>query len=597
MGQKKHDFSGWATKNDLKCSDGRTIKAGAFKHADQTKVPLVWQHQHNDPETVLGHVMLQNQNEGVRALGFFNDTPRGQHARMAVEHGDVNALSIFANNLTEQGKNVLHGDIKEVSLVLAGANPGALIDDVLLRHADDTYEKVDGEAIVFTGEALEHADAGDEGDDDEELTHAEGEGETVADVIDTMNDKQKNALNYLVGEALASKSGEAKHTSTDPADPNSISHSQEENNMSTSRNVFENNGENATSKRPTLSHDQIKTVIETAEKTGSLREAFLQHGSDFLAHAGTFGINDIDILFPEAHVINNTPEFIKRRTEWVNGVLNGVRRSPFSKIKTLSADITHDEARALGYIKGTLKKEEFFGLKSRKTGPTTIYKKQKLDRDDIIDVTTLDVVAWVKQEMRIMLDEEIAGAILVGDGRDAENPDKIKNPISSVDGDGIRAIATEDPFYAPVLSLDTTAPEFSQDDVVDQVIRTRALYEGSGNPVFYTSSDTIIDLMLQKDSLGHRLYKTEQELAAAMRVSRFVEIPQVILNRAPGVLGIIVNLADYTVGADKGGQLAMFDDFDIDFNQYKYLMETRISGALTKYRSAIIIKDSSVVVP
>ena len=597
MGQKKHDFSGWATKNDLKCSDGRTIKAGAFKHADQTKVPLVWQHQHNDPETVLGHVMLQNVDDGVRALGFFNDTPRGQHARMAVEHGDVNALSIYANNLREQGKNVLHGDIKEVSLVLAGANPGALIDDILIRHSDDTYEKVDGEVLVFTGENIElaHSDDDNDGDNDEDLAHAEGEGETVADIFATMNEKQQNVTAFLVAEALAGNSGEAKQSSTDPNDPNAIAHSQEENEMS--RNVFEQNGDSAAAKRPTLSHDQIQQLFKTGEKVGSLKEAFLQHGSDFLAHAGTFGINDIDILFPEAHVINNTPEFIKRRTEWVNGVLNGVRRSPFSKIKTLSADITHDEARALGYIKGTLKKEEFFGLKSRKTGPTTIYKKQKLDRDDIIDVTTLDVVAWVKQEMRIMLDEEIAGAILVGDGRAADNPDKIKNPMSAVDGDGIRAIATEDEFYAPVLELDTTAPEFSQDDVVDQVIRTRALYEGSGNPVFYTSSDTIIDLMLQKDTLGHRLYKTEAELAAAMRVSRFVEIPQVILNRAPGVLGIIVNLADYTVGADKGGQLAMFDDFDIDFNQYKYLMETRISGALTKYRSAIIIKDSSVVVP
>lgn len=590
------DFSGYATRNDLKCSDGRVIKSGAFKHHDQQKVPLVWQHQYDEVSNVLGYALLQHREDGVYAQGYFNDNEPGQMAKKMVQHGDITALSIFANNLTEKNKQVSHGNIREVSLVLSGANPGALIDYVNLQHADGS-DVEDGEAIIYMDLGLEHSDDPDDQGDTmtDTIEHAEDDGKTVKEVFDSLNEEQKNVVYFMIGEALSGESDDSDSSlQQSDTDSETLSHSQEDTTMT--RNVFEQNGATGAQK-PTLSHDQLSTILGAAEKTGSLKEAFLQHGGDFLEHAGTFGINDIDVLFPDHKAITNTPEFIKRRTEWVDGVLNGVRKSPFTRIKSLSADITHEEARARGYIKGNLKKEEFFGLKSRKTGPTTVYKKQKLDRDDILDITDLDVVAWLKQEMRLMLDEELAGAILVGDGRDVASEDKIKNPRSSVDGDGIRAISTDDPFYAPVLEVDKTDPDFTPDTIVEQVVRARALYEGSGNPVFYTSSDTIIDLLLIKDTLGRRLYATEQELASAMRVSRFVELPQAILDRDPGLVGVIVNLADYTLGADKGGNIAMFEDFDIDYNQNKYLIETRVSGTLTKHRSAIVLREPAVVTP
>jgi hypothetical protein len=572
------DFSGYASKAGLRCSDGRTILAHAFKEQDGMKVPLVWQHMHNDPENVLGHAYLENREDGVYAYGFFNEQPQAQIAKGLVKHGDIEALSIYANKLIQKGADVLHGAIKEVSLVLAGANPGAFIDNVNLAHGD-SYTELEDEAIIYSGLNLEHQDiTPNEGEtvaetpavEETVVEHAAGSEMTVKDVFDSMTEEQQNVVYFMIGEALNQSGSESMAQSDEDESDETLQHDQEGSIMT--RNVFEQNG--SSREKATLSHDDLQSIMADAQKSGSFKEAFL-------AHAVTYGIDNIDYLFPDAKNISNTPDFVKRRTEWVSSVINGCRKSPFSRIKSMSADITADEARAKGYIKGSLKKEEFFAISRRVTTPTTIYKKQKLDRDDMIDITDLDVVAWLKAEMRLMLDEEIARAILIGDGREVDDEDKINES-------NIRPIAWDDEFYAHPVSV---AANLSGDAIVEAILRARTNYKGTGTPTFYTTESVLTDLLLIKDKMGRRLYPTEAELASALRVSSIVAVE--VMETVTDLIGIIVNLADYTVGADNGGNVSMFDDFDIDYNQYKYLIEGRMSGTLTKPKSALVVKRES----
>ena len=583
------DFSGYATKNGLKCSDGRTIMAGAFKHNDKQKVPLVWQHQHNDPNNILGHALLENRDDGVYTFGFFNSTPAGKNAKTLVKHGDIEALSIFANNLTQQGANVTHGDIKEVSLVLSGANPGAFIDNINLLHGDGHETELDDEAVIYTGLTLEHENIEEQGEivvtqTTDTVEHADEK--TVKDVFDSLTEEQKNVVYFMIGEALESAGAESvaqddvnngeflAHIGT------TIGSSIKEGFNEMSRNVFEQNGHTPSQENPTLTHAQMHTIVSDAQRLGSLKESFLEHAAEY-------GIDDIDFLFPDAKTLTNTPDFIARRMEWVTHVLNGVRKSPFSRVKSVAADITADEARAKGYVKGNLKKDEVIKLLKRVTGPKTIYKKQKLDRDDIVDITGLDVVAWLKAEMRVLLDEEIAGAILVGDGRESDDEDKI-------DEDHIRPIAFDVDMYNTTVALDGTP---TSAETVEAIIRASENLKGSGTPNYYTTQSKLTDLLLDKDTLGRRYYNNKTELADAIGVGQIVVVEAML--RAPDVVGILVNLADYTVGADQGGEINMFDDFDIDYNQQKYLIETRISGALTKPKAAVTITGSAgtVVTP
>lgn len=608
MGDRTPDFSGWATKNDLVCSDGRTIMSNAFKHMDKVTVPLVWNHQHNDPENVLGHAVLENRAFGVYTYGFFNETPRGLHMKASVKHKDVTALSIYANNLSERrtgsGKQVYHGDIKEVSLVLAGANPGALIENINLVHGDQ-FETLEEEAIIYTGLELEHSDMPDKENDmgeqnnedvvDEVITHAtdtKTEDKTLQEIFDGFSAEEKEVVYYLLESALEGKTSEdVKHDglaldedskSAILAHFDSKIDTIKEGFTDMTRNLFEQNGSTKTADtQKTLSHSTITAIMNDAKSNGSLKDAFI-------AHAGTeYGIEDIDFLFPDAKTLSNSPELLSRRTEWVTKVLNETKHSPFSRIKSVVADITADEARAKGYVKGNLKKDEIIKLLKRVTTPTTVYKKQKLDRDDIIDITDLDVVAWLKAEMRLMLDEEIARAILVGDGRESDDEDKI-------DEDHLRPIAYDVDMYAEKISLPSNV---SPSDFEEGILRGRTKYKGSGTPTMFTTDEYLTDLILQKDTTGRRIHASQVELAAALRVSEIVVVE--VMEDTPEILAIIVNLADYTIGADRGGAISMFDDFDIDYNQYKYLIETRISGALTKPKSALVIRRAAgnVVVP
>ena len=572
---EKFDFSGWATKANLKCSDGRTIMKDAFKHNDGQTVPLVWNHQHNDPNEVLGHALLENREEGVYAYCSLNDTETGKTAKLLVQHGDVVALSIYANQLKQNMNNVIHGNIREVSLVLAGANPGASIDSIIM-HGEESQE----EAVIFTGEDITLAHAEDETSDEETITHADKEdkeekmeenkkmeeNETVADVFNTLSEKQKTVVYAMIGQALEDASNKNKNDESEGGDE-TMKH-----------NVFDQNDQN---NENVLSHDAMETIINDGKRYGSLKESFL-------AHADEYGITNIDYLFPEAQTLNKTPEFIQREMGWVQKVMNGTHHSPFSRIKSVFADITEDEARARGYMKGNLKKEEVFSLLKRTTTPTTIYKKQKLDRDDVVDITDLDVVAWLKSEMRMMLDEEIARAILVGDGRLSSSDDKINES-------NIRPIYNDEELYT-IQATVTVASNATADEkakaMIRAAIKARKDYRGSGSPTFFTTEDVLTDALLLEDTMGHRLYKNAGEVADAMRVKEIVTVP--VMENVKGknggdLLGIIVNLADYNVGADKGGAVNMFDDFDIDYNQQKYLIETRCSGALTKPKSAIAI--------
>lgn len=600
------DFSGYATKAGLRCSDGRIIMPDAFKHEDGARVPLVWQHGHNDPSNILGHAILEARPDGIYAYGFFNDTEAGQNTKALVAHKDITMLSIYANQLIEKGKNVLHGAIREVSLVLSGANPGALIDNVSIAHSDGDIEILDDEAIIYTGLPLEHENfmhAEENSDDEtvqdvydamsqkqkdvvafligaalEEVTSQGGEVEqsamtedaTVQDVYDSMTQQQKDVLHYMVGAALEEATGNVSHN--DEAGNSAITHT-EGNEMT--RNVFEQDGR-TTSPAHTLSHSDIQGIVADAMKTGSLKDAVESYA---LAH----GIDNIDVLFPDAKAIQDRPEWISRRTEWVSSVLGATRKSPFSRIKTLSADLTYDEARAKGYIKGTVKKEEFFGVAKRVTTPTTIYKKQKLDRDDMIDITDFDVVSWLKAEMRVMLDEELARAVLFGDGRDVADPDKIGETY-------IRPVAHDDPFYTVRVPVDLNDAGASPRDVIDAIVLSRRFYKGTGLPTFYTTESWIGQMMVLKDGDEHRLYRTVDEIAAEMRVAAIV--PCEVLESDPLIVGVLVNLNDYVLGADRGGDVSLFDDFDIDYNQYKYLIETRVSGALVKAKSAMVVVNT-----
>ena len=568
------DFSGYATKAGLKCSDGKTIMPDAFKHQDNVTVPLVWQHGHSDAGNVLGHAILENREDGVYAYGFFNDTAQGKNARTLVEHGDIDSLSIYANQLIEKTKQVFHGIIREVSLVLAGANPGAKIDYVAISHSDGDVEVLEDEAIIYSGITIEHDGLDEDETSDEELSHEDGK--TVKDVYDALTDEQKNVVHYMIGVALEEATS-AEHSDNDES---SLTH-QEGTEMT--RNVFEQNGVNDTTTGVTLSHDAIKEIAKNAVEFGSLKAAVEGYA---LSH----GIEDIELLFPDAKNVTTTPEFDKRRTEWVSRVLNGTKHLPYSRIKSMSADLTQDEARAKGYIKGNLKKEEFFGLKSRKTTPTTIYKKQKLDRDDMIDITDFDVVVWLKAEMRLMLEEELARAILIGDGREIDDDDKIRDPQAASDGAGIRSIANDHELYAPKVYLNLDDANSDYNEVVDAVIAARSMYKGSGNPTFYTSTEVVTKMLMIRDGLKRRMYRTVAELAAELRVADIVEVE--VFENEPDLVGIMVNLADYAVGTDKGGETNFFDDFDIDYNQYKYLYEARPSGALTKIRSALVFKKT-----
>ena len=650
---KTYDFCGWATKANLLCSDGRVIRKDAFMECDGTKVPLVWNHAHNRPEEVLGHALLENREDGVYAYCSFNDSDSAQHAKLLVQHGDINQLSIYANKLKHQGCNVIHGVIREVSLVLAGANPGAYIESVMM-HGDDTSE----EGHIFTGEdfdyvaplTLEHADKtensnksekGEEKvaeetkkpetkdesektvaevfatlneeqkkavyviigqaiedaseEDEKEVKHSDEESkkdgeetdeteETVADVFNTFNENQKKVVYALIGQALEEKGGAED-------EDEEVKHSENEDLEGGETDMKHNVFENETNNQEFLSHADMEGIMADAKRKGSLKEAWDEYS---LAH----GITDIEMLFPEAQATDAVPGFIKRDDNWVNDVMGAVHHTPFSRIKSVFADITEADARAKGYIKGNLKVEEVFSLLKRVTTPTTVYKKQKLDRDDIIDITDFDVVAWLKAEMRMMLEEEIARAVLVGDGRSASSNDKINEQ-------NIRPIWTDDDVYTVKATINVAAD--ASDDVkaksfIKATIKSRKNYKGSGNPVMFMSEDMLTNCLLLEDANGRVIYDTIDKLATALRVKKIVPVPVMEnLTRVVGantheLAGIYVNMKDYNIGADKGGAVNMFDDFDIDYNQQKYLIETRCSGALTVPFSAVAIEFVSATV-
>ena len=564
---KNYDFSGWATKNNLRCSDGRTILRDAFKHNDGQTVPLVWNHQHNDPLNVLGHALLENRESGVYAYCKFNDTEAGKNAKMLVEHGDVTALSIYANQLKQKGGNVEHGVIREVSLVLAGANPGAFIDSIL-RHG----EASDEEGVIYTGEMLvlfhaEEQNQNEKKEEDEKV--ANGKEKTVQDVVDSMTEEQKNVLYALVGQALEGNNVEHSEINYNGGD-DEMKH-----------NVFEQ--ENVKGANDTLTHAEMEVILRDAKRYGSLKESCLQHGIEHIDEPG--------YLFPEFKNLNREPDFVGRDMGWVGKVMSGVHRTPFSRIKSLQADIREEDARALGYMKGDLKKEEVFTLLKRTTDPQTVYKKQKLHRDDVLDITDFDVVAFVKKEMRMMLEEEIARAILVGDGRLPDDDYKIMDTH-------IRSIANEEALYAihhNVVVEDKSDTEAKAKAMIREALRARKDYKGSGEPTLFCSESVLTEMLLLEDANGRVIYDSVAKLATAMRVKEIVTVPVMEgaqnLAKTKNVLGIIVNLRDYNVGADKGGQVSMFEDFDIDYNAQKYLIETRCSGALIKPFSAIVLEE------
>ena len=555
---EKYDFSGWATRNDIKCSDGRTIRKNAFKDNDGQTVPLVWNHSHNDPANVLGHALLENRDQGVYAYCTFNNSELGQTAKELVEHGDVTSLSIYANKLKQNGGDVIHGAIREVSLVLAGANPGAYIDSVMVHG-----EESDEEAVIFTGEniSLSHAENEPQPEEKIEEEKTMAKEKTVQDVFNELTEEQKQVVYALIGQALEDAQDE-----------------EDEGDYEMKQNVFDNDEMNSGN---VLSHSDMMDIISDAKRYGSMKDSFL-------AHTQNYGIENVDFLFPDPENVNVPPTFIERDMGWVQKVMSGVHHTPFSRIKSMFADITADEARAKGYIKGNLKKEEVFTLLKRTTTPTTIYKKQKMDRDDVVDITDFDVIAWLKKEMRLMLDEEIARAILVGDGRLSSSDDKINET-------NVRPILTDEDLYTVKANITVASNATGSEKAkafIDEVIRSRKDYKGSGNPTLFTTEDMVTECLLLEDSMGHKLYKSEAELATTLRVKEIVtvEVMEGVKDKnSHEVAGIIVNLADYNVGADKGGAVNMFDDFDIDYNQQKYLIETRCSGALIKPYSAIAL--------
>ena len=607
--KKKFDFSGYATKVGVKCSDGRTILQDAFAHMDGKTVPLVYQHLHNDPKNILGHAVLENRADGVYAYCSLNDTDSGVTAKSLIQHGDISALSIYANSLVQKSSNVIHGVIREVSLVLSGANPEAYIDNLAFEHSDGSIVNDDTEAIISVG-ALSHdaldipedSEASEETEETEEtITHADEEKKTpedkktVGDVFDTLNEEQKTVVYAMIAQAL---DGDEEEEEADDV----AKHSNIKGDETMKRNIFDSEANDQPGR---LTRDDLRGIFNDARQSQStLKNAFLAHGyesiidaladyehqDEVLAHAGTYGINDIGYLFPDAKTTTNTPSFLKRDTEWVSKVFGAAKHVPFSRIKTVIADITAEEARARGYVTGKKKLDEVITLLKRTTDPQTVYKKQKLDRDDIVDITDFDVVVWLRMEMRMMLEEEIARAQLVGDGRVSSSDDKIKE-------DKIRPIATDDSLYTIEVQIPADA---TVSEMIDQVILGRKQYKGTGTPTFFTTPDVNGDMLLLKDTTGRRIYNTEADLAAGLRAREIIEVPVmenkvVILTPAESaveglqkrLVGVSVNMSDYSLGADKGGSIAMFDDFDIDFNQYKYLIETRCSGALTMPHSAI----------
>ena len=591
------DFTGWATKYNKLCSDGRTILDGAFAHNDQATVPLMWQHQHDKAQNVLGHAVLESRKDGMYARGYFNETETAQVAKELLRHGDITSLSVYANHLKQQNRNVLHGDIKELSLVMAGANPEAYIDYVNLQHSDDEPD----EATIYSGELLVHAD-----DKDEPVAETDTKTDrTVQEVLDTFDEDQMDVMRYLLEAALDEASEEdedddddVEHSDVDNSESvepdENLTHSatNQEGSSIMSRNVFDQTSPTPKAGGATLTHDQFQTIVSSAKKLGgSFKEAFLAHQEEFgiseadvLQHAD-YGIQNIDILFPEARATSSTPDFISRNTVWATTFLSRTKKLPFSRIKSVFADITADEARARGYITGKMKKDEVFGLLRRTTSPTTIYKKNKLDRDNMVDITDMDVVVWLKTEMRYMLNEEIARAALLGDGRETSDEDHVADPAGQNDGTGIRSIANDHEMYAHVVYV----PEVLTDGaLVERVLRSWEHYRGSGNTSFYTTDGVIVDMLLEKDKVGRRLYATEDELAAVLRTKRLVSCE--VMKAYPEIVGIIVDEVDYSFGTNRGGDITLFDDFDIDYNQFKYLMETRLSGGLTVPKSAIVLK-------
>lgn len=581
---KKYDFAGWASRNDLRCSDGRIIRRNAFKVNDGQKVPLVWNHGHDNPSGVLGHAVLENRDEGVYAYCSFNNTRSGQDAKEQVLHGDVNALSIWANNVQQNGNEVIHGTIREVSLVLAGANPGAHIESVFAHG--EPMDEYDEEGVFYSGCDIVIAHADDpksKKDDSKDDNDDNDDDETVLDVFETLSEKQKKAVAFIIQDVIEnSKSG--KNDDDEDEEDDDVKH-----------NAFDEEYETTV-----LSHAEVERILDDAKRLGSLKAAVNANIEDgVLTHAidttgmtvgigeSTYGFNDPDMLFPEYKNMNTTPEFISREMTWVQKVMSAVHHTPFSRIKSQYANITEDEARARGYIKGKQKKTEVFTILKRTTSPTTVYKFQKMDRDDIIDITDFDVIAWIKAEMRMMLDEEIARAILIGDGRMSDDE-------SHISEDHIRPIAKDVPLFNTKVKVEVASDASSDvvaSETIDAVIRARKHYKGSGTPTFYTTSDTVTEMLLLKDAVGHRIYKTEAELATALRVKEIVIVEPMegyTVDELP-LLGVIVNLADYNVGADKGGAINMFDDFDLDFNKYEYLIETRCSGALVKPFSALTV--------
>jgi HK97 family phage prohead protease len=573
----KYDFGGYATRNDRRCSDGVTIRHGAFKDCDGMVVPMVWAHQHNEPTNVLGKCLLEDREDGVYTYGLFNDTDNGEYAKQLVKHGDINGLSIWANHIKKVGSDVVHGAIREVSLVLAGANPGAYIDEVV---AHDDVDNETNEAFIYSEPyaidldpegPIVHGDVENANNTKEEKAVADSKNKkTIQDVIDSMTEEQKDVLYYIVGEALGGDKNKENKEDKD------VKH-----------NMFdaENNSEEFV-----LSHDDMNEIFADAKRLGSLKESVL-------SHADQYGVKDINMLFPDAKAISDSPDFIKRETEWVSTLMGATKHAPFTRIKSIHANITADEARAKGYIKGKKKLEEVIALLKRSTDPQTIYKKQKLDRDDILDITDFNVVAWLKGEMRIMLDEEIARAVLVGDGRSSVAEDKVSE-------DHIRPIWTDSDVYtvkARAQYAEATTESDRAKDLIKRVVKARKEYKGSGNPTFWTTEDVLTEMLLLEDTTGRKLYDSIADLATAMRVFKIVTVPVMegakhkVKDESLGdtkeedyfLDGILVNPIDYTIGTDAGGQVTMFDDFDIDYNQQKYLIETRISGALTKPYSAI----------
>ena len=610
MGKQKktYDFSGYATKVGIKCSDGRTILQDAFAHCDGKKVPLVYQHLHNDPKNVLGNAVLENRPDGVYAYCSLNNTEAGKTAKALVQHGDISALSIYANSLVQKSSNVIHGVIREVSLVLSGANPEAYIDNLAFEHSDGSITTDESEAFICAGaiihDGIEIPEVSDNQDSSEEsISHADDKKDpedqkTVGDVFDTLNEEQKTVVYTMIAQALETQDGE-----DGDEEKEDVKHSNIKGDETMKKNIFDK--DSAATEVRGLSRVDLRAIFNDARQSQStLKNAFLAHGyesisdaladyehqDEVLAHAATYGIDNIGYLFPDARTTTNTPQFIKRDTEWVSKVFGAAKHVPFSRIKTVLADITADEARARGYIKGKEKADEVITLLKRTTDPQTVYKKQKLDRDDIIDITDFDVVVWLRMEMRMMLEEEIARAQLVGDGRLSSSDDKIKE-------DKIRPIATDDAIYTIEIQIPETA---TTAQMIDEIIKGRKQYKGTGTPAFYTTPDVNGDMLLLKDTTGRRLYNTEADLAAGIRAREIIEVPVmenkvVVLTPATvsetglqkRLVGISVNMTDYSLGADKGGSISMFDDFDIDFNQFKYLIETRCSGALTMPHSAI----------